>query len=194
MRRTNLRLRKGTVRVRQGRRIGPSSVIFCAARSFLRQPLRRDSAGWYRAAAAVFAVLDGEPAPTLRARPARPRGLPSLRQARRTGHPHPIPPRVSFGCFRWGKASPEEAPEKVWARRGGTMAGGSGAAAPIPHGGRGGAPLFLPPIFLLRAREAVRFLLAPDLPYLSSLLNYFLNSNGYSPGDMTGFKTLITYQ
>lgn len=63
MRRTNLRLRKGTVRVRQGRRIGPSTVIFCAAKNLLWQPLSRDSAGWYRAAAA-FAVLDGQAAPT----------------------------------------------------------------------------------------------------------------------------------
>ncbi|CAN8215360.1 unnamed protein product [Coccothraustes coccothraustes] len=58
MRRTNLRLRKGTVRVRQGRRIGPSTVIVCSARSFLWQPLSRDPAGWYRAPAA-FAALVG---------------------------------------------------------------------------------------------------------------------------------------
>lgn len=62
MRRKNLHLRKGTVRVRQGQRIGPNTVISCAARSFLWQPLSRDSAGWYRATAA-FAVLDGEAAP-----------------------------------------------------------------------------------------------------------------------------------
>lgn len=144
MRRTNLRLRKGTVRVRQGRRMGPSTVTFCAARSFPWQPLSRDPAGWYRAAAA-FAVLDGEAAPTPVCPASPAAGAPRAPPGTQDWAP-PIPARVSFGWFRWGKATPEEAPEKVWASRGGTMVGGSGAArtcraAPLPPGGRGGGTL-----------------------------------------------------
>lgn len=42
-----------------------------------------------------------------------------------------------------------------------------------PMGGAAGEPLFLPPTFLPREREAARFLLGPDSPFLSSLFNYF---------------------
>lgn len=178
MRRTNLRLRKGTVRVRQGRRIVPALSSSALPRVSCGSHFRGTLLGGTGPPLPSRCSTDRRPRP-LPARPARPRGLPALRQARRTGHPHPIPARVSFGWFPWGKATPEGAPEKVWASRGGTMVGWERGSAdvkgcsPPPMGGAAGEPLFLPPIFLPRVREAVCFLLGPDASFPSSLFNYF---------------------
>lgn len=121
------------------------------------------------------------PAHPLPARPSRPRGLPALRQARRTGHPQPLPGRASFGWFRHGESNPES-PEKVWGCSTRAAAGrrGVGSAQPAtgvrgrdcPLGGRGGgAPLPATDFPLPRVRRAARSLPGAHPPFLSSLFN-----------------------
>lgn len=123
--RMNLRLRKGTVQVR-GR-------------------TEDRSHHWHVLRCQRFPI---HPLP---ARPSRPRGLPALRQARRTGHPHPLPARVSFGWFRQRESNPRGstgeslgvfAPSSGGMARGGCGTADNGGAGPRlpPRGARRGSP------------------------------------------------------
>lgn len=145
--------------------------------------------GGYRAAAPL--EMPGgaaAPAPVPARLPGQPGRGGSPRSAGHAGLGTPTHSQLGFrlGGLGGGRATPEEAPEKVWAcspraaagRRGagagqpGPGVRGAGAAPRLLGGRGGGTPLPAAEFSLPRAREAARFLPRADLPFLSSLFNY----------------------
>lgn len=133
----------------------------------------------------------GGPGPCLPGQPGR------GGSARHAGLGTPTPSQLGFRLL--GLGGGKQFPRKHLRKFGGAEEGrwwvgagqrGRAGLLSSPHGGRdGGTPL---PATDFSSQIAFCSVQIPL--FCRRFLITFLNSNGYSPGNMTGFKALITYQ